>query len=453
MADSSTKTDTSPKAWVISVEMGLGHLRAAYPLRDLAEEGKTIVYGDETITDTVEARALRRTRRLYYLFSRALDVPIIGPWLFALLDWLFRIPPRYPSRDLSRPTIGLRYVDFLIRFRGLGASLIRRIRERPLPSIHTFFATALAQDALGSREQPTFVLVTDSDVNRVWVPRDPARSALHYCAPCANVVRRLKNYGVPEERIHLTGFPLPKECLGSKEHLEILRDDLFERLIRLDPDNRFFPLHEREVRHFLGDREIPLRRRDHLTLLFAVGGSGTQAAMTRDILTALIPFIEGGKVRLLLSAGVSRSVKRQFESYLVETGVYRLDNAVRIVWGAGYDEYFAAFNRVLREVDVLWTKPSELSFYCALGIPIIFSQPVGYHEKQNRRWVREMGAGFKMPGPARYCNEWLFDLRRKGRLAEAAWNGFLKGRKKGTYFIEEVVATGKFSPGERPLGV
>jgi hypothetical protein len=26
------------KAWVVSVHMGLGHLRAAYPLRDMANE-------------------------------------------------------------------------------------------------------------------------------------------------------------------------------------------------------------------------------------------------------------------------------------------------------------------------------------------------------------------------------------------------------------------------------
>ena len=35
--------------------------------------------------------------------------------------------------------------------------------------------------------------------------------------------------------------------------------------------------------------------------------------------------------------------------------------------------------------------------------------------------------------PARpsVCHEWLFDLRESGRLAEAAWDGFLKVRKLG----------------------
>ncbi len=453
MPRSNTETNRATKAWIVAVEMGLGHLRAAHALRDIAVEGRTLVYGEETIDDPSEAGTLRRTRRLYYFFSRVLEIPLIGRWLFGLLDRLFTIPPSYPSRDLSRPTVGLRYLNFLIKLRGFGASLVRRLAQQPLPSIHTFFATAIAQDALGPHDQPTFVLATDSDINRVWVPRNPAQSRLIYLAPCANVVKRLRSYGVPEERIYLTGFPLPKSCIGSREQMEILKEDLFERLLRLDPDNRFFPLHEREVRHFLADREIPKQRHDRLTLLFAVGGSGVQTRMARDIISALAPRLDSGKMRLFLSAGVSSEVKRQFEGYLDEAGVYRHDNAVRIIYSRDYEEYFDLFDRALRESDVLWTKPSELAFYCALGIPLVFSGAVGYHEKLNRRWGREMGAGFKMPGPARHCDEWLFDLRRKGRLAEAAWNGFLKGRKLGAYFIEEIIATGTFTPGERPLGV
>ena len=34
---------------------------------------------------------------------------------------------------------------------------------------------------------------------------------------------------------------------------------------------------------------------------------------------------------------------------------------------------------MLRETDVLWTKPSELCFYPALGIPLIMSAPLGAH--------------------------------------------------------------------------
>jgi hypothetical protein len=37
------------KAWVVTVLMGLGHLRAAYPLRDLTHEG-VVIYGSRRTT-------------------------------------------------------------------------------------------------------------------------------------------------------------------------------------------------------------------------------------------------------------------------------------------------------------------------------------------------------------------------------------------------------------------
>jgi len=40
----------------------------------------------------------------------------------------------------------------------------------------------------------------------------------------------------------------------------------------------------------------------------------------------------------------------------------------------------------------------------------------------------------------RDAGELLFDLRNEGRLAEAAWNGFLKVRKHGTYAIRDLLA-------------
>ena len=55
--------------------------------------------------------------------------------------------------------------------------------------------------------------------------------------------------------------------------------------------------------------------------------------------------------------------------------------------------YVRRMNELLARTDVLWTKPSELTFYAALGLPIVCAPPVGVHERRNRRWVRESGAG------------------------------------------------------------
>jgi UDP-N-acetylglucosamine:LPS N-acetylglucosamine transferase len=127
-----------------------------------------------------------------------------------------------------------------------------------------------------------------------------------------------------------------------------------------------------------------------------------------------------------------------------------MNNQVSIIWGESNEAYFDHFNRALHTTDILWTKPSELSFYCALGIPIIMTPAIGPQEKCNQRWLREIGAGIKQQNPE-YTNQWLKDLLNKGRLAEAAWNGFLKGRKFGTYNIIDFLEKGTFNSSNDPL--
>jgi hypothetical protein len=75
---------------------------------------------------------------------------------------------------------------------------------------------------------------------------------------------------------------------------------------------------------------------------------------------------------------------------------------------------------------------------------------IGPQEKFNRRWLRETGAGIKQKNPE-FVNQWLFDLLSKGRLAEAAWLGFLKARKFGTYNIIDFLDKGTFVSSNDPL--
>ena len=53
-------------------------------------------------------------------------------------------------------------------------------------------------------------------MSRTWVSKDPKRSRINFFAPNKRVVERLKEYGVPENRIFFTGFPLPKENIGER---------------------------------------------------------------------------------------------------------------------------------------------------------------------------------------------------------------------------------------------
>ena len=444
------------KAWVVTVLMGLGHLRAAYPLRELTHEG-VIIYGSRRTTPHPEYGIWRRLRRIYYASSKAGAIPVAGKALVGLLLAIQRIPPYYPKADQSRPTLAVKFLKRLVKKRGLCRSLREKLATAPYPAVHTFYATAVAMDALEQDRpcpplQDQYLLICDADFNRVWVPQNPKGSRLRYLAPCTQVRRRLQAYGVPDAAIHMTGFPLPKENIGSETHLEVLKADLFERLLRLDPAGKFFCYHEKSVLGWLGKDTVPSERERHFTVMFAIGGAGAQTEMVQKILAGLKRPIVNDQVRLTLSCGIQKKVFERVLRYIGEAGLRdEVGRGLGIIYDQDVYAYLDRFNGQLRRTDVLWTKPSELAFYCGLGLPILMADPIGAQEELNKRWLREIHAGISPPGPVEACGEWLFDLRENGRLAEAAWDGFLKARKLGTYKIERLIRTGEIAEGASPL--
>jgi hypothetical protein len=242
---------------------------------------------------------------------------------------------------------------------------------------------------------------------------------------------------VPRERITMTGFPLPPELLGGPE-LPVLRQHLRARLVRLDPTGRFRELHCNDLERELGS--LPLEQEGkavHLT--FAVGGAGAQADMAQAFLPSLRAPIETGTLKLTLAAGTRPDVADIFERAVVRTGMRgELGQTVRILREDDFESYYREFNRILAESDVLWTKPSELSFYAGLGIALVLAKPVGSHERFNRRWLREQGVALKQYNP-RHAAHWLDEWIKDGTLAAAAWTGFVRLPKDGTYRIKAAV--------------
>jgi hypothetical protein len=433
-------------AWVVAADMGLGHQRAAYPLRELGGN-RALTAGAIEYSTIKENKLWKRIRKLYEGVSRINHIPIIGGFLFGVLDKLEQITPFYPFRDLSSPTIQVRYLDSLIK-KGLGQTMVNMIRRGKLPLLSTFFAIALAADKLDYPK--VYLMVTDSDINRIWVAKDAFKSKIIYLAPCGHAVKRLKEYGVPDQHIFLTGFPLPKENLGGPD-LEILKLDLAQRLIYLDPTQQFWSLHRVEIDHYLGAENCINRSNRILTLTFAVGGAGAQKEIGAAILKSLKLKIRNSEIHLNLVAGIRKEVHSYFEKCLTEAGLEdELGTGVNILCCDTKEEYFHCFNFILRTTDILWTKPSELSFYCGLGIPIIIAPPLGAHEHYNKKWLIAHRAGISQEDPS-LCAEWLFDLLNDGRLAQAAWDGFLNTRKCGTYKIEEIIRTGSMSRDLSPL--
>ena len=291
------------KAWVVTVLMGLGHLRAAYPLRDLTHEG-VIIYGSRRTTPRPEYGIWRRLRRLYYASSKAGAIPVIGKTLLAAAAGRPAHPPvlpedrpvqAEPGREIPQaddPEAGA--LPEPPGQAGRGARIRPSTRSTRRRSRWTCSSGRIPT---GSRDQ--YLLICDADFNRVWVPEDPETSRIRYLAPCTQVRRRLLAYGVPDDAILMTGFPLPKENIGSEAGLEILKADLFERLLRLDPAGKFFSYHERSVLGWLGRDAVPAAREAHFTVMFAIGGAGAQAEMVKKILASLADRIRAGEVRLI----------------------------------------------------------------------------------------------------------------------------------------------------------
>jgi hypothetical protein len=442
----SISQETSQKAWVVAADMGLGHQRAAYPLKGLSGS-QIITAGTIEYSSSKENKLWKRMRMIYEGISRLNHIPVIGGFLFGLMDKLQDINPYYPFRDLSTPTIQVKYLSSIIK-EGLGRTLVEKLRPSGLPLVTTFFAVAMAADYL---EYPqVYLLITDTDLNRVWVAENAAKSKINYFASCGHAVRRLKEYGVADERIFLTGFPLPKENLGSSD-LEILKLDLAQRLIYLDPNRRFWALHQFEVEHYLGAENCINRSNRILTLTFAVGGAGAQKDIGAAILTSLKSYIKNKQIRLNLIAGLRSEVHEFFMGHIQRLGLEDdLGTGVNILYSPSREKYFPRFNMLLRTTDILWTKPSELSFYSGLGIPIIIAPPLGSHEHYNKKWLLDHRAGIPQEDPD-LCAEWLFDLLNEGRLAQTAWDGFLNTRKCGTYKIESIITTGTMSRERSPL--
>ena len=434
------------RAWVVSVEMGFGHQRATHGLSHLAEGG-ILVAGSPDVTDPDEVRFWRRIRWSYEFLSRTKSVPAVGPPLFSLLDSILAIPPFYPLRDLSHPSPSNWIVDRFIR-QGLGRSLLERVRTPVLPVISTFYAPCHAADQ--RLECPVFCVPCDADLNRVWVASRPKESRIQYFAPCGRVMRRLRLYGVPDERIFITGFPLPRENVGGPG-MDTLKRDMLARMGRLDPRGRFSSVYGATVSSLLGASPQPSNGREPVTITFAVGGAGAQVEIGMALAQALKPGILDRRFRLILIAGVNPEVERAFREYVTHIGLDLAPGAgVLIVREGDRRAYFDRFNALMRETDILWTKPSELSFYSALGIPIVMAPSIGAQEDKNAQWLLDKGCAVPQDTPL-LALEWLDDMLKEGVLAEKALNGFIKNRKLGVYKIEEVLATGTMGRETHPL--
>jgi hypothetical protein len=442
-------------AHVVAVSMGYGHERAASALRSFAEGRKVVVANDYSGIPAGDKRLWDVSRRWYERISRFKKFPILGEMAFGILDWTQRIDPFYPRRDLSAPTLQLKEVYSLIRRNNWCKHLIDTLAKNPKPLVSTFMTPAFAAEE-NNYPGDIYLVCCDADVARAWAPLNPQKSRIQYLAPTGRVAERLKLYGVRDSQIHLTGFPLAMEAVGGPEATQAL-GDLSRRLCRLDPDAVFLSQASAMLEAQMGKTfcDAALKKNfEAVSVTFAIGGAGAQREIGIMAAASLKESILSGKLRLNLVAGIRPEVGRYFRDELGKVGLEEAarDGRIRIVENPDRGTYFSSFNKLMMETDILWTKPSELSFYAGLGIPLLMSPTVGSQEDFNRQWLFQVGAGVDALDP-RYAKEWLWDWIRGGAFARMAWNGYMNAPTHGAYRIEDIVRGRPFTMHALPIVV
>lgn len=435
------------KAYIVTVDMGYGHQRAVHPLKDIAanpigwngNKGSIITANTYPGIPSRDRRRWEGGRSIYEKISRMKHLPIVGNWIFGVMNYIQRIEAFYPQRDLSKPTIQVKQIYSMIR-KGWGEHLIETLNKKPLPMINSFFSTAFFAEEHGYKGE-IYCICTDTDISRAWVPLEPHHSRIKYLAPNRRVKERLKQYGVSEKKIFITGFPLPKENIGGKQ-MDILKECIGKRICNLDPEMRFRNKYRHTLEYYLGKQHCYANTNRPLTITFAVGGAGAQREIGATILQSLHKQIRNGEIRINLVAGSRNDVFTYYDDIVEDLQLNNKEKEnVYIIFNEDKLRYFNIFNKVLLTTDILWTKPSELSFYAGLGLPIIMAPVIGSQEESNHAWLSAIGAGVDQQDP-RYTHEWLPDWLSSGWLAQAAMKGFLDAPRNGAYHIEEIVTQG-----------
>lgn len=425
--------ETAHPLELVAIDMGYGHLRPAHSISTFLGHHPILLADAPPLASPEEQAQWRRARGAYEALSRASSLKIVGPLISRVMAGMTHIDPLFPKRDLSGPSWETKMLESAGQ-KGMGITLARRLKEGSKSLLTTFYAPALLSDLHGS--DSVFCIVTDSDVHRVWVRSLPSRSRVTYLAPTPRVERRLLAYGVSPERIVVTGFPLPHELIGGPTG-QTLEANLRRRLTALDPLGRIAPdPHARvlTVPPPSSDKPSPPH------LVFAVGGAGAQSELAARFVPSLAPLLRSGRLKLTLVAGIREKVRTEFAAVIRQAKLIpELESGqIQILHCQSITTYFDDFNRLLAEADILWTKPSELCFYAALGLPLILSSPVGSHEKENQRWVQQAGAAV-LQGPPESAADWLSELLEDGTLAGAALAGAMRLPRHGLYRIVELV--------------
>jgi hypothetical protein len=432
----------SKTAWIVSVNMGYGHQRTAHPLKSFAEGKEIVCANDYHGIPSGDKKIWESSRFFYESISRFKKFPLFGEISFWFFDTIQRINDFYSNKDLSIPNFTQKRTHVLFK-RGWGMDLIERLKKtKPVPIVSTFYNPAFMAEYF-KYPNDIFCVICDADISRNWAPLSSKKSKIKYFAPNKRVVQRLKMYGVKKDNIILTGYPLPMENIGGK-NMEVLKEDLKNRIVNLDPVKTYREKKDFIIREKLG--RLPKKSDHPLTIMFTVGGAGAQKDLGIKIIRNLKKIIYNKRLKIILVAGIKKEIETYFEKEIRNGGLGDLlGTGIEIIYAKNFEEYYDKFNLALRKTDILWTKPSELSFYSALGLPIIIAPTIGSQEEFNKSWLLKSGLGIEQREIENVKN-WFYDYLHSGYFARMAMEGFINGEQMGTVKIKEEIQKCSGSP-------
>lgn len=372
--ESATKSDKSRSPLVIgTIRMGFGHHRIAYSVASYALQNTSRTDDDDG--------CLAATRDVYFH-----DVATIGDDESTLVDdaetayslgsrFLTELPnvlERVIAKSSSNG--GPSALRMQVQVAHLMTSLIAGLdRDTPLIATHPLVgAMAVAANFtnvinLVVDNHPQWFIVVPGALNLVQGPR---------------LYRELIKLGVPDTDLELVGHWNPR---GIVETIPEATQRRMDRVTSSQP----------------------------LRVLVPLGGAGAQQSFLTEFVRECLPWVQQGKVQLLLNAGDHEHMKKAFQDVLTEANV-KYQFIVDVPGRDGFvdqlqqhpqqypshDVTLFAFNTSYAAVtttdvlipytDVLVCKPSEMAFY---AVPKLLIRRVGDHEAPSAVRAAELGEG------------------------------------------------------------
>ena len=301
----------------------------------------------------------------YEGISRARSIPLVGKPIFGILD-----------TSPAHPVVLSDAESFTQHVPGGPAGILRRQgtlpgdagpdrSRRTFPVVTSFFAPAIAADKKTSHR--VFCIICDADLNRVWVATGSVGEP-HL------LLRTLWQGRAASPRVRCSGREDPSDRLSppgrTRRRTDMTVAAQHARTSAADPRSRMDgsgPCTTGTSSTTSAPENCMADPHHVLTITFAVGGAGAQKEIGARIVASLRHRIKAGAIRLNLLAG-TRAEVRDYLLCRQRCPRSRLRRICRSFTQTRSTSTLRCSRTVCRTRTSSGPKPSELSFYAALGI-------------------------------------------------------------------------------------